>query len=268
MKKPDVQRALDILDQAEDSFTTRAYTKALAKTLNLSSREARQGVRRLVEAQELSYQDLYGSTRITKSFLKPVAVSPHFTLAPPNIALDTNPPPIRISQGISFGSGQHPTTQLCLEALDRVLFETKDHDQFQGATGADVGTGSGVLAMAMCRGGVDHCRAWEIDPISLNEARQNIELNHLSHRIQLHGEFMPETEDEFALICANLRYPTLRELAPLFLTNTRPQGHLILSGIREWESDALVAHYDATGFDCLDLRHRKKWGAAVFKAKK
>ena len=268
MKSPNIKVALDILDQADDSFTARAYTQALAQRLNISPRKARQELRALVETRELSYQDLYGSTRITKSFLKPVAISPHFILAPPDTPVEPKAFSIRISQGISFGSGQHPTTQLCMEALDRFFFKTPSPEKFHPLAGADVGTGSGVLAMAMCRGGLGRCRAWEIDPNAAHEARRNIALNNLSHRIQLHEEFMPEARDEFSLICANLRYPTLRELAPLFRTNATSQGTLILSGIREWETQDLVDHYENAGFICQEIRHRKKWGAVVFQGKK
>ncbi|MCG8567052.1 MAG: 50S ribosomal protein L11 methyltransferase [Desulfobacterales bacterium] len=258
-------RALELLDQCETSLTAAEYGRQLSKQLGLSPRGSRQLINRLVGCQELSYVDLYGSTRIQRCFLKPVQISPHFILSPPDRTVPPDMVTIRIAPGISFGSGHHPTTQMCLELMDHLFFET-DFTQIHGrGMAADVGSGSGVLALAACAAGVSSCRAWEIDPVSVNEARRNIRLNNMGRAIELQADFMPPCPGHFSLLCANLRYPTLMELKPLFYESLTPGGYMVLSGIREWEIAPLTQAYTQVGLTPLRTLERKQWGALLLR---
>ncbi len=256
-------RALAVLDQSHKSFTAAEYTRALSKEMGLKPTRARKLLNCLVKDRELTYIDLYGSTRIQRNFLKPVQITDHFILTPPDQTANGNGIPITITPGISFGSGQHPTTQLCLELMDQLFWDRDFLQRHPSAMAADVGTGSGVLALAACKGGMAHCHAWEIDPVSLNEARQNIRHNQLESRVHLSGDYMPVCPDQFHLICANLRYPTLKALLPLFSESLKPNGYLILSGFREWEFEDLIAHSRTQGFSLLEAPFRHQWGALL-----
>jgi ribosomal protein L11 methyltransferase len=165
---------LDILFQSDVHLTAPALIRQIKTKLAVSSANAKKIIKSLVDDQTLTYQYFYGNTYIVKSFLKPVQITDHFLLTPRKIerseTADTIP--IIVEPGISFGSGEHPTTCLCLEALEMVFFEEKLVKNDTGLVCADVGTGSGVLALAVCLAAPFHCDAYEIDALSVNEAKK------------------------------------------------------------------------------------------------
>lgn len=261
------EEILNILFQSDVKLTAQGFIKEIKSRYSLSFSKAKKVLQGLVDDQELSYQYLYGSTYVEKSFLKPVRISDHFILKPPWYieSSTTNDIEIIIDSGISFGSGQHPTTRLCLNAIDFCFFENKEipfHPE-QECTGADIGTGSGVLAMAMCLAGLSSCEAYEIDPVSICEAKKNIDLNHLSGKIKVVEDSMKDSKNIFSIICANLRYPTLASLSETIYSGLKENGTAILSGFREWEKDLVFNSYAEKGFDLVWQRDDKKWSAFV-----
>ena len=263
----DRKRVLGILEQSEVRLTARTYIEKIASELAVSRHEARKALKTLISEQELTYQDLYGSTYVDISFSKPVRVSHCFYLTPP----DTDPNPgsgqiyIHLLPGISFGSGHHPTTRLCLKAIDHLFFGSGTRKPDTASSCADIGTGSGVLAIALCLSGMPLCRAWDIDPNAVSESLKNIEANRLSSRIHVMEGPMPTCKDEFSLICANLRFPTLKTLSVLIRSSLKSGGLLVLSGIREWERDDLISHYSGQGFAPVWQADEKAWSAVILK---
>lgn len=259
--RPDRQTVLDILNQAETRLTARDYITAIRQRLSVSARQAKQIIQNLVDKQELAYHYLYGNTYIEKSFLRPVRVTPHFTLTPPgfNQRQKRDQTHILLNQGISFGSGQHPTTRLCLEAIDTCIFKNNLPETGSESIGADIGTGSGVLAIAMCLSGISECRAWEIDPVSLNEAKTNAAMNKLEKRIRISDTYFAEERSAYDMICANLRWPTLKSLKDSLFSSLKPGAPLILSGVREWEKKNLIRLYSQTGFETAWQKDEKEW---------
>lgn len=267
LNKEDV---LDILFDSETRLTSQAYIKAIQSKFSLSFKAASTILRQLVNEQDLCYHSLYGATYVEKSFLKPVRVTDHFVLKPAgsSIAAESNADiEIKIEQGISFGSGQHPTTRLCLEALDQALFQEKWIDLSEKIMSADVGTGSGVLALALCLSGIFFCDAYEIDPVSVNEAKKNVAHNGLEKNVQVFDIPMPEQTDKYGIICANLRFPTLVTLSGMFYSSLKENGLLVLSGVREWEKEKLITSYKKVGMDLLWQEDEKKWSAFVLRKK-
>ncbi len=265
----DRERALDILNNATARLTARAYIRALSLEFSLTPFQAKKVLTCLVQNQDVSYQDLYGSTYVMESFSKPVRITDRFFILPPGISSIAGPNDIdiRISPGISFGSGHHPTTRLCLAALDQLFFSTDSSPLPQGSKAGDIGTGSGVLAMAACLGGISHCMAWETDPNAVSEARDNVAANGLENRIKvIHGIMVPRDLSLF-LVMANLRLPTLKQLAPDICSILVPDGRLILSGVRSWEMADLKTHYSTMGFSIDWEREEKLWGGLTLTKK-
>lgn len=259
------EKILNILYQSDVRLTAREYLKQIKTLYSLPFSEAKKILQGLVDAEELSYHYLYGSTYVEKSFLRPVRISPHFILKPP---WSTGSPAgknieIMIEPGISFGSGQHPTTNLCLNAIDFCFFENQRTSLRHGDTGADIGTGSGVLAMAMCLAGLSSCTAYEIDPVSIREAKKNIELNQLSNKIHMREDTIKTKDNRFAMVCANLRYPTLVDLSQTLSSGLKENGVAVLSGFREWEKDLVLNSYTEKGFDLIWQRDDKNWSCFV-----
>ncbi|MCP3872376.1 MAG: methyltransferase [Desulfobacteraceae bacterium] len=263
---------LNILYQSEVKLTPQIFIKEIKSKFSLSSIEAKNVLHNLIYEQELSYHYLYGSTYIEQSFLKPVRVSNHFILKPPGFQSpvnQNNPNNIEliieliIDQGISFGSGQHPTTQLCLQAIDYCFFDERMMSTKQQLIGADIGTGSGVLALAMCKAGIGSCNAYEIDPVSINEAKKNVALNHLAHKIVVVEDTIKESKNKYSILCANLRFPTLKSLSGLIFESLKKEGIAIISGVREWEKEKLINTYSKMGFKLCRQQDLKKWSAFV-----
>lgn len=278
--KADKETVLNILFQSDVKLTAQAFIKGIKAQFSISTVDAKKILHQLIDSRELSYHYLYGSTYVEKSFLRPVPVTKNFILTPPGfqgrpgknyIGQDDidqnkiNPKPIEviIEPGISFGSGQHPTTLLCLAAIDYCFFEKQMIDPKKSSTGADIGTGTGVLAMAMCLAGLASCRAYEIDPVSINEARKNIALNHLTKRIKVIEDYMKESKHTFSIISANLRFPTLTLLSDMIYASLVKNGIAIISGVREWEKDQLITLYSEKGFRLVWQQDEKKWSGFV-----
>ena len=262
---------VDLLAESEENLTARAYIGRIADHLGISTVQSRKILKTLVNTRKVAYQALYGSTYVMESFLKPVRITDRFYIVPPGYTLPPemeNPAAqgsleIRIHQGISFGSGHHPTTRLCLEALEFLFFRGRGIEHLPGRSAGDVGTGSGVLAIAACLAGMTSCHAWEIDANAVSEARQNAAASGLADRIFVIDDHMPPLDRPLALICANLRYPTLKQLIPLFRRNLLPGGFLVLSGLRSWEQEDLVASFQEQGFSRLWDKTLKRWTGLI-----
>lgn len=265
----DKEEILDILYQSDVRLTAQIYIKKIKAQFSISTFAAKKILRQLVDEQELSYHYLYGATYIEKSFLKPVRVTENFILTPlgHKIQLNQNDIEIIIESGISFGSGQHPTTRLCLAAIEFCFFEKQMAGSIKHFPGADIGTGSGVLAMAMCLSGLASCNAYEIDPISINEAKKNIAFNLLGEKIKMIEGYMKESKNTFSVICANLRFPTLISLSDMIYASLVENGIAILSGVREWEKEKLVTIYSKKGFELIWQQDEKKWSVFVLAKK-
>ncbi len=254
---------LALLFDSEARLTARAYIRKISQELAIAPRQAKKILTRLVEAQEVAYQDLYGSTYVMESFSKPVQITDRFFILPPGISSIAGPRniDIRITMGISFGSGQHPTTRLCLGALDTLFSTTPD---LKGHAG-DIGTGSGILAIAACLAGMDDCLAWEIDANAVSEARQNIRDNHLDPKITVVDDLMSPDGLYLSLVTANLRLPTLKQLAPVITKAILPGASLVLSGIRTWEKKDLIHHYAGFNFAQVWEKDEKNWAVVILK---
>ncbi|MCP3939920.1 MAG: methyltransferase [Desulfobacteraceae bacterium] len=260
---------LNILYESDTRLTARAYIKRIAAGLSISFSQAKIILKSLVDEEELAYQDLYGATYVTQNFLKPVRVTENFFLRPPARKSEAGPNDIDIliDQGISFGSGHHPTTRLCLEAINTIYFTVPAIKIPPNLPGADIGTGSGVLAIALCLVGIERCKAWEIDPNAVSEARKNVAANHLSHRICVIEGHMPMCKPPFSVIIANLRVPTLKLLSGPIQNNLCPKGVIILSGIRQWEKTQLIDHYTKIGFTLIWQKDEKDWSGLIMENK-
>lgn len=145
---------------------------------------------------------------------------------------------IVIDPGQAFGTGAHPSTKLCLA----LLLELASHLPARGPL-IDVGTGSGVLAIAAAKLRFDPVHAFDHDPHSVIAAESNAEVNDVKlalSRLDLRSERMPSLEG--ATVLANLLRPLLLQLCRRI---TQPPRHLILSGLLSDEVDEVVAAFAA-----------------------
>jgi ribosomal protein L11 methyltransferase len=153
------------------------------------------------------------------------------------------PPPgaveVVLDPGMAFGTGTHPTTSLCLGALSDLL------DARPGASVLDVGTGSGLLAIAAKKLGAGRVAGNDNDPIAVRVARENAEANGVA--LTLTEAPLAEIEGRFDLVVANILANTLVELAPALAAKLSPGGVVLLSGILTPQEDEVRAAYVAQG---------------------
>ncbi len=139
--------------------------------------------------------------------------------------------PLVINPGMAFGTGQHATTQLCLSALESI---TKNRAAAGFARLLDVGTGSGILAIAAKKLGFAEIDACDIDPDAILACAENCRLNQVSGINPWQGSLVPRLngkEQCYEVIIANILFPVLEELAPALARLLAPGGTLLLSGI-------------------------------------
>jgi ribosomal protein L11 methyltransferase len=156
---------------------------------------------------------------------------------------------IRLTPGLAFGTGQHPTTALCLQWL-------VDAD-VAGRTVCDFGAGSGLLAIAALKLGASHAYAIDIDPQALLACDQNALNNQVRPRltIGLPENLTPTSTD---IVIANILSEPLRELAAQLSARVKPRGDLVLSGILEHQASAVMAAY-AAWFEFQPVVLRDGW---------
>ncbi|MEM7219748.1 MAG: 50S ribosomal protein L11 methyltransferase [Pseudomonadota bacterium] len=146
---------------------------------------------------------------------------------------------LRLDPGLAFGSGLHPTTQLCLEFLSRTLRK--------GDRVLDYGCGSGVLALASLQLGAGAAVGVDYDPQALLASRNNADSNGVADRfVALAPDEWPTTgpgTEPFDLVMANILANPLIELAPRLQALLRPGGSLVLAGLLAEQASAVMAAY-------------------------
>lgn len=162
---------------------------------------------------------------------------------------------LRLLDSDAFGSGHHPTTALCIEALfDALSVEPVDRL-------LDVGTGSAILALAALQKGVRQATAVDIDPTALEAAAQNARLNQLHHRLQLIPGGPDAVQGTWPLVIANILTAPLMHMAPLLARRLSTRGRLILSGITDTLEAEVRQAYRHVGIEHRETRSRQGWVA-------
>lgn len=166
------------------------------------------------------------------------------------------PPPGRIAIVIdpemAFGTGRHATTRGCLTLIDQAC------RQRTATRGLDVGTGSGVLAIALAKLGTAHVLAIENDPVALRTAARNAERNGVGARIRL-GSDLSVAAGTFDLVVANLYADLLEELAPRLAAHLAVTGQFICSGFIETDAPRIAATYARLGMRVTATELEEGW---------
>lgn len=165
---------------------------------------------------------------------------------------------IEIEAGLAFGTGHHGTTAGCLEMLEQVV------QAEQPGNALDLGTGSAVLAIALAKLARIPVLASDIDPVATDVAAGNARLNgeaELVECVTATGFDDPifAARGPFDLIVANILAGPLIELAPDMALHLKSGGSLVLSGILDRQEQAVLAAYEAAGFEHIRTLEREGW---------
>jgi ribosomal protein L11 methyltransferase len=184
---------------------------------------------------------------------------------------------IRIDPGMAFGTGTHPTTQLCLELLETVFNQKSEipygHDVENQKSVIDVGCGSGILSVAALKLGADIALGVDIDEASVKNSRENADNNGIPAEKFLIGlgSVTEVKNGDFAfsqapIVLANILAPILIRLFDAGMADLiAPDGAIVLSGILEHQANDVVAAGEKYGLKLSDKRQMNDWVALLMK---
>jgi ribosomal protein L11 methyltransferase len=162
--------------------------------------------------------------------------------------------PIRLDPGMAFGTGLHPTTRLCLRALERYVRGDESL--------LDLGTGSAILAIAAAKLGARRVLALDIEPVAARVAGENVERNRLTGRIEVRLGSLPldpPGAETFDLVVANISFRVLSELHPALRRDLRAGGVALLSGVLEQDAPRLLELLAAGGWRLVEQENEAEW---------
>jgi ribosomal protein L11 methyltransferase len=164
---------------------------------------------------------------------------------------------LRLIDSTAFGTGRHPTTALCVDAIEEALKVAQPHSVL------DVGTGSGVLALAALMMGVPRAVGVDIDADVLKAAAENARINNLADRLELVLGGPDAVDGVWPLVVANVLAAPLIEMAPALVRRVGRHGRIILSGI-PWSLESEVEQtYLRFGMRRVRSETRAGWTALV-----
>lgn len=201
-----------------------------------------------------------------KVHFKPVKVTPRLVIRSP--WEDYHPGPgetvITIYPGMAFGTGRHPTTLLCLRALEQVWEEVTLPRAPGDWQVLDVGTGTGILALAAARLGAK-VLAIDIDPEAVAAALENVRLNALEEAIWVEATPLPALRQQFALILANLTAADLAHWAEALAGRILPGGALIVSGFLTQDMPTVISRFAQYGLSKAGYLSEEDWCVLILR---
>ncbi len=200
-----------------------------------------------------------------RRFFKPQKIGKSFWVTPPWATAPAlrHRHVITIEPGMAFGTGTHATTRGCLELIEEVA-QRLGKKMFRAL---DVGTGSGILAIAAAKLGAKEVWALDNDPVALRVARANIRRNGVRSSIHLSMTKLGRLNKAFRLVVANLTAETLVELAGPLSKRVALDGTLIISGILQPKSAEVVRRFSEYGFGVIRRKGEKEWVTLLLRKK-
>ena len=168
------------------------------------------------------------------------------------------PEDLVVDPGLAFGTGSHATTRICLKLLDEVFRNRVFHHML------DLGTGSGVLAIAGARLGAGDVLALDIDPVAVETALENARKNSVADAIRTEEGSIEKTAGAYDLITANLSGSLLVKLAGEIEARLAPRGFLIASGITFGEKPGILDGFTGVGLERVKVMEEADWIGVLF----
>ncbi len=168
-----------------------------------------------------------------------------FEAAPEDILIELDP-------GMAFGTGLHPTTQMCLMALEELVQP--------GMRLLDLGTGSGILALVAAKLGARAVLALDTDPVAVAVARENVQRNRAAEVVTVLQGSLDQATGHYDLVVVNILAKVIVALAAEGLAKrVRPGGHWIAAGIIEPQLSEVMAALEAAGLQVVEKRQVTDW---------
>jgi ribosomal protein L11 methyltransferase len=191
-----------------------------------------------------------------KKGFQPVDAGERFTILPPWEEKRNGRINLIIDPGMAFGTGHHETTRSCLVLMENYAPKTSREDFL------DLGTGTGILAIAARKLGYLHVIGIDTDILAVDAARNNVIINQVPE-VEIREGSLYELPQPFEVIAANLISGVLVLLAPALFAHMRPGGIAILSGILFGQEDEVIMAMEQAGFTLREQYRDGKWLSIV-----
>jgi ribosomal protein L11 methyltransferase len=227
----------------------------------------RKGIQNEISSLEIRLVEERDWVAETEQSLGPIHVGPYFVHGSHVITLPpTNSIAIRIDAGMAFGTGNHETTRGCLWAIEHLYIEDGPRKP------VDVGTGSGILAIALAKRFGIRVVAGDNDPVAIDVAVENARINGVSESISFHvseglSDVAIQASIPFDLVIANIVANPLIEMTGEISQAIAPEGHVILSGILSEQAEEVLNHYQQHGFTFDDRLIENEWETLILSKK-
>jgi ribosomal protein L11 methyltransferase len=199
-----------------------------------------------------------------KSNFKPLRVTHRLVIKPPweEYPKQKGELVIEIDPGMAFGTGTHPSTQMCLQALEELILSSPHSPSI-----LDVGTGSGILAIAARKLGAKQVSAIDLDPVAIGCARKNAAANRIGKGIDFRAGSLNGLRRTFDIVVANLLPQELLNIAPSLPKRLSSGGTLIISGLLRGQKMEIISAFAKQGLEVLCSRESKGWVSLVMEQK-
>ena len=193
-----------------------------------------------------------------KQYYHAMDIGQRLAIVPGWETYDTDRIVITMDPGMAFGTGTHETTSLCLETLDSMVKG--------GERVLDIGTGSGILAIAALKLGAAEAEGVDIDPMCVRTAGENAERNGVAeHFTVLVGDLSDKASGKYNIITANIVAAAILSLAPHVPVLMAPGARFIASGIIDTRKDEVLAGLRAAGLEPVEIKEKRGWVCVICK---
>lgn len=249
----------DLLDQPRDIVKVHMYLapdENPAEILPLfKERLEASGVEYKLETSGIEQEDWQNAW---KKYYHAMDIGQRLAIVPGWETYDTDRIVITMDPGMAFGTGTHETTSLCLETLDSMVKG--------GERVLDIGTGSGILAIAALKLGAAEAEGVDIDPMCVRTADENAERNGVAeHFTVLVGDLSDKASGKYNIITANIVAAAILSLAPHVPVLMAPGARFIASGIIDTRKDEVLAGLRAAGLEPVEIKEKRGWVCVICK---
>ena len=196
-----------------------------------------------------------------KKYYHPVKISERFTIVPTweeYEPVSSDELIIELDPGMAFGTGTHPTTVMCIQALERTIQE--------GDLVVDVGTGSGVLSIASALLGAKHIQALDLDEVAVESAKMNVKLNNVQDLVDVsQGNLLDGVDEQADVVVANILAEIIMRFTDDVGKVVKTGGYFIASGIIQPKKEDVKNAIIASGFTIEETIQMEDWVALIAK---
>ena len=249
----------ELLDKPRDTVIIHLYLEPGASQVEtlalIAARMEAAGIPYTVETEGVEQEDWQNGWR---KYYHPMDIGKRLAIVPSWQEYDTDRVKLILDPGLAFGTGGHETTSLCLEALDERVKG--------GERVLDIGTGSGILAIAALKLGAGSAEGVDIDPVAVRTAGENAALNGVADKLTvLVGDLSDKASGRYDIITANIVANAIISLAPAVPGLMAENATFIASGIIDSRKDEVIAGLEKAGLSVVEVKERRGWECIVCK---